>query len=88
MGWNAHLWVKWNDQYNHTTNGHWKNWDWVKEWKPVKRAWTTMGDWDMCFEVKAETPEQLEDFVWNTVRKNPWVAQTSTTWTKEVWARN
>lgn len=81
MSWNAHVWVKCSNDFSPQSN-----WEWLKEWKNVHRAWWTMGDWDLCLEVSVNTPEELENFVWSQLRKKEWVSNTHSTWTKEVWS--
>ena len=80
-------------------NNPWTPWVWIK-WKPgtsataweawqkndrIESAWSTHGDWDCVLMVKAQTPEELEEFVWKTLRKNEWVADTRTNWAKRWW---
>ena len=81
MSWNAHVWVKCSNEFKWEND----NWEWLKDWD-VKRAWSTMGDWDFCVEVAVNNPEELEKFVWSKVKKHPWIADTHSTWSKEVWA--
>lgn len=78
--WMAQVWVKWN---NEAPKGDWK---WLGDWSEVKWAGSTMGDWDMELWVDVSTPEQLEAFVHDKLRAKNWVADTKSTWTKEVWA--
>lgn len=80
-------------------NPHWQAWVWIK-WKPgtdssaweewrtnstIQAAWSTLGEWDCVLALNVSTPEDLETFVWKTIRKNQWVADTSTTWAKKWW---
>jgi DNA-binding Lrp family transcriptional regulator len=81
MSWSAHVNVKWKPEAEVP-----KNWDWLNEWKEVKWAWSTMGDWDMTIWVDADSPETLEDFVNTKLRSKDWVWDTKSTWTKQVWA--
>jgi len=37
-----------------------QSWDWLKDWKEVSSAWSTMGDWDMVLWVNVSSPEDLE----------------------------
>ncbi len=62
------------------------NWEWLKEWKEVCWAGSTMGDWDMTLWVDVKTPAELEEFVHKKLRSKPWVLDTQSTWMKEVWA--
>lgn len=82
MAWTAQVWVKWNSKF--PAKG---GWDWLTDWKEVKSAWSTMGDWDMVFNVETKTPEELEQFVMNKLRGKDWVADTRSIWTHEVWHR-
>ena len=77
--WFAQVDVKWNK------NAPSSEWDWSK-WNEVKWAASTMGDWDMSLWVEVTTPAELEEFVHNKLRSNDWVADTKSTWIKEVWA--
>jgi DNA-binding Lrp family transcriptional regulator len=80
--WTAQVQVKW------TKNAPvWENWDWMQEWPEVKWAASTMGDWDMILWVDVSNPETLEDFVHNKLWSKNWVAETKSTWTKEVWSQ-
>lgn len=78
--WTAQVNVKWNKDAPQD------NWDWLKEWKEVKWAWSTMGDWDMTLWLDVSSPEELENFVHSKLRAKNWVSDTKSTWTKEVWA--
>jgi hypothetical protein len=77
--WNAWVWIKWKPQ---TPSNAWEAW---QQNPAIKGAWSTMGEWDSCLWVDAETPAALEEFVWKTIRKNEWVASTNTTWAKKWW---
>jgi DNA-binding Lrp family transcriptional regulator len=83
MDWNAQVWVKWNGEFPH----RWTHdkWNWLSEWKEVKQAWSTMGEWDTCLVIDAKTPEELESFVWKKLRSNNWVKDTRSIWAREVW---
>jgi len=81
MSWNAHVWVKCNNELKPNDS-----WDSMKDWQDVRRAWWTMGDWDLVLEVDCDSPDKLEEFVWKELRKKPWVNETHSTWTKEVWS--
>ena len=80
--WKAQVSVKWTKDAP-----VWENWDWLNEWSEVKWAWSTMGDWDMTLWVDVDNPAALEDFVHKKLRSKNWVADTKSTWTKEVWAQ-
>ena len=81
--WTAQIAVKWNKSAPHK-----KTWDWLKEWKEVKMAWSTMGEWDIILWVDVKTPDEAEAFVWNKLRSQDWVEDTWTTWTHQVWNRS
>lgn len=83
MAWTAQVYVKWNSKFPAQD----KNWSWLKEWKEVKSAWSTMGEWDMILWVDAKSPDELEQFVVSKLRSKDWVADTQTWWTHEVWNR-
>lgn len=78
--WQAQVWVKWNDKAPQT-----KDWSWLKEWTEVHTAWSVMGDWDMLLTINANSPQDVENFIWNKLRKKEWVANTHTTWANQVW---
>jgi len=78
--WTAQVHVKWNKDAP-----VWENWGWLKDWKEVKWAASTMGEWDMVMWVDVQTPADLEHFVHDKLRSKNWVADTHSTWTKEVW---
>jgi len=80
--WTAQVQVKWNKDAPVA-----ENWDWLKKWKEVKWAASTMGDWDMVLWVDVQTPAELEKFVHEKLRAKKWVADTRSTWTKEVWKK-
>jgi len=44
----------------------------------VKRASLTYGTYDLCLEAQFETMEELDDFVFNVVRKVPGIKDTVT----------
>jgi hypothetical protein len=77
--WSAQVWVKWNEAPN------WKNWNWKKQWKEVTWAASTMGEWDMVLWVDVQTPAELEKFVQEKLWNQKWVADTHSTWAKEIW---
>lgn len=78
--WLAKVDVKWKENSPATSN-----WDWLKEWPEVKWAWSTMGDWDMTLWVDVKTPEELENFVHKKLWSKPWVKDTHSTWSKQIW---
>jgi hypothetical protein len=77
--WAAWVWIKWKPQ---TPSNAWESW---QQNKSILGAFSTMGEWDSVLWVDASTPQELEDFVWKTIRKNEWVAATNTTWAKKWW---
>jgi hypothetical protein len=77
--WGSWVWVKWKPG---TPSTAWEGW---KGHSSVQSAWSTLGDWDCCLWVNAKTPDELEEFVWKTVRHNTWVQDTMTTWAKKWW---
>lgn len=77
--WTAQVQVKWNKD---APQG---DWSWLKKWKEVKWAASTMGEWDMVLWVDVKTPEELEKFVHEKLWAKKWVSDTKSTWTKEVW---
>ena len=79
--WIAQVHVKWSKDAPVMNN-----WDWLKDWKEVSWAGSTMGDWDMTLWVNVNTPAELEEFVHNKLRSKQWVVDTQSTWMKEVWA--
>lgn len=81
MNWNAFVWVKCSDEFKMDSN-----WKWVEDLKGVKKCWSAMGDWDLWFQVDVNSPDELESWVWTELRKNRWVTDTRSTWTKEVWS--
>ena len=79
--WIARVDVKWKPETSWN-----KDWKWLSDWKEVKWAGSTMGDWDLTLWVDVDTPAELEEFVHGKLRSKDWVADTHSTWTKEVWA--
>ena len=78
---------------------NWQTWVWVK-WKPgapleawekwkgdstVKSAWSTLGDWDCVLCLNLSDPDEVEKFVWKSLRTNQWVESTNTTFAKKWW---
>ncbi len=80
--WSAQVQVKWNKDAP-----VWDNWNWLNDWKEVKWAGSTMGEWDMVLWVDVQSPAELEKFVHEKLRAKNWVWDTHSTWTKEVWAK-
>ncbi len=78
--WSAQVLVKWNKDA--PVN---ENWNWLKKWKEVKWAASTMGDWDLMLWVDCKEPADLEKFIHEKLRPLKWVSDTKSTWTKEVW---
>ena len=52
--------------------------DAVKTARYVERICRTYGIFDICIEAEAETIEELDDFVFNVVRKTPGIKETVT----------
>ena len=75
--WYGTVWVKFNTGFDNT-------WTWADH-KQVSSLWSTMGKWDACFWVNANTPEEMDTFVNGWLTKFPWVKETSTSWSKSVW---
>ncbi len=50
----------------------------LKSAKQVKRASLTYGTYDLCIEAQFSTMEELDDFLFNVVRKIPGVRDTVT----------
>lgn len=77
--WQAWVWVKWKPG---TPSAAWENWQGNSH---IQSAWSTQGDWDCCLWVNAQNLDELEQFVWRTVRSNKWVEATQTSWAKHCW---
>ena len=77
--WQAWVWIKWKPG---TSSTAWENW---KSHSAIKSAWSTQGQWDCVLQLNATTPDELEEFVWKTIRKNEWVAETNSSWNKQWW---
>jgi hypothetical protein len=68
----AWIWVRWN------TGAPQDAW---KEWVASNlKVWSTTGEWDCKVWVPAKSADEIEQFVWNKVRKNKWVKDTKTEW--------
>lgn len=52
--------------------------DSFKNASQVKRASLTYGTFDICIEAQFKTMEELDDFVFNVVRKTPGITDTAT----------
>jgi hypothetical protein len=74
--WQALVNIKWKSG---TPSTAWESW---KGNSKIKAAWSTLGDWDCMLWVDVQTPDELEEFVWNNIRKNQWVDGTQTHWAK------
>ena len=77
--WSPWIWIKWKAQ---TPSTAWEMW---QSHPKIMGAWSTHGEWDCCLWVDAASPDELEEFVWKTIRKNEWVDQTKTMWAKKWW---
>ena len=55
----------------------------LKEWKEVKWAWSTMGEWDLTLWVDADGPEALESFVSEKLKDCNWIEKTKSSWAKK-----
>ena len=77
--WEPCIWVKWKAGAPSTA---WEQWQGRSE---IKGAWNTQGEWDCLLWLNVETPDQLEDFVWQELRANDWVETTKTGWWKKWW---
>ena len=80
--WIAQVHVKWTKDAP-----VWENWAWLQDWKEVKWAGSSMGEWDMVLWVNVQTPKELESFVHEKLWAKKWVSETKYTWTKEVWSQ-
>ncbi len=49
-----------------------------KSARQVKRASLTYGTYDLCIEAQFKTMEELDDFIFNVVRKTPGITETAT----------
>ncbi len=76
--WSAQVNVKWSKEVP-------ADWSWLKDWKEVRWAWSTTGEWDMTLWVDVENPQDLEKFVHGKLRAKDWVGNTESHWVKEVW---
>lgn len=43
------------------------------------------GEWDCMLWIDASNPEDVEQIVWQKIRKNKWVENTETHWAKKWW---
>ncbi len=83
--WQATVYVKWNKEWSKQWAQK-KSWDWLKDWKEVSSAWSTMGDWDMVLWVDVSSPEDLEKFVSEKLWSQKWVESTESHWARQVWS--
>lgn len=60
----------------------WK--EWANE-SHMKWGWSTTGEWDCQVWVDAKNPAEVEEIVWNKLRKNQWVRDTKTWWAGLLW---
>lgn len=71
--WNGFVWLKFGNDFNA------KNLEWFKQHaKWVKEYGTTTGKWDGYIKITAPNYQDLEKFVWEQVRKQPWIKDTHT----------
>jgi hypothetical protein len=77
--WQAWVWIKWKPG---TSSAAWEKW---QNNPAITAAWSTLGEWDCVLCVAVTTPEDLETFVWQTIRKNEWVESTNSSWVKKWW---
>jgi len=49
-----------------------------KNFRQVRRGCLTYGTYDLCIEAQFKTMEELDDFIFNVVRKVPGVKDTAT----------
>ena len=75
--WDAFVLIKW--KANAPLNC-WNNFDLSN----VKACWSLTGEWDLQIWLSVNNQDDLEDFVWNNVRQNEWVENTTTQWAKEL----
>ena len=68
----AWIWVRWNTG---APQDAWKEWG-----ASNLKVWSTTGEWDCKVWVPAKSADEIEQFVWNKVRKNKWVKDTKTEW--------
>jgi DNA-binding Lrp family transcriptional regulator len=50
----------------------------LKNLSPMKKASLTYGVYDLCIEAHFKTMEELDDFVFNVIRKVPGIKETVT----------
>ena len=68
----AWIWVRWNTG---APQDAWKEWG-----ASNLKVWSTTGEWECKVWVPAKSADEIEQFVWNKVRKNKWVKDTKTEW--------
>ncbi|KTD75619.1 hypothetical protein [Legionella waltersii] len=78
--WNSIVFIK--------TKNAWSDSASLAKLNGVQNIWSTSGDWDWCVKLdsKHSTPDETSEFVKN-LRKADWVADTKTSWWKEVSVR-
>jgi len=77
--WYAQVEIKWKGPAR-------SDWDWsfLKEWKEVKEAWSTMGEWDLTLWLDLKNPQELEHFVSGNLVGCDWVERTKSSWAKKI----
>ena len=80
--WNSVIFLKTKNSWSDSDSAS------IAKMNGVQNIWSTSGDWDWCIKLdsKHSTPEQTAVFVKN-LRNSDWVAQTQTSWWKEVAVR-
>lgn len=78
----------WNSVVFLKTKNAWSDSSAIAKMNGVQSIWSTSGDWDWCIKLdsKHSTPEETAVFVKN-LRNADWVAETKTSWWKEVAVR-
>jgi len=79
---------KWNSVIFIKTKKDWTDTDSVKKWQGVENIWSTSGEWDWCIKLddKHSTPQQTEEVV-SKLRQSEWVADSESSWWREVYSR-
>ncbi|KTD63327.1 hypothetical protein [Legionella shakespearei] len=79
----------WNSVVFLKTKNAWSDSSSIAKMSGVQSLWSTSGDWDWCIKLdpKHSTPEETAVFVKN-LRNADWVAETKTSWWKEVEVRS
>lgn len=75
----------WNSVVFLKTKNAWSDSQAITKMNGVQSVWSTSGDWDWCIQLdsKHSTPEETAVFV-KKLRNSDWVADTNTSWWKEV----